>query len=639
MLRCLAAWMALFLGCFMGMSTALAQDHIVERSWAEDPAGQWSWSDARKQTTQPFEGTLNRGYGTGVLWLRLRIDPQAGEVMGGTDADLQDLVLRIRPAYLDDVQLFDPLAPDGHAGTVGDRHHPRLDPLPGSDFLWPISRGDAPRDIWLRLQSTSTRQIHVAVLPPRELALRVLQWNIVTSLYIGAVMVLLLWACLGFVLRRDVLMGWFALMNITACLFGLTSLGFMRGFWPIAWSAEALNLLGSFASVLVVGAGVAFHARFLREFRPAPWAMGLLDALLLLVLVNLVLVAWGNVSWALQSNMVTILLAPPICLLCAITGRVWADSPEGSKVPALTRKVLVTFYLGFLTIFALSSTTGLGWLPATEWTIYVSQVHTLVISLLLMLVLQYRAFKLDQQRQQTQLALKTTTLAVAHERQLREEQEKLLAMLAHEIKTPLATMHLRLDGQAKGVKEIRDAMRDMNSVIDRCLQALQLGDGRLSARFQTVDLVDVVRSAWSASAQPANVQLNVPKALPVETDPQLLFIVLSNLLDNAGKYAKPQTTIELACALEHDRQMPQASQTPQAVRVTVANVPGKAGWPDPTHVFDKYYRSPQAKRQSGTGLGLYLAQHLVQALGGQLSYVPDDEVVRFVVTLPLNRVA
>lgn len=629
-------WFALLgvlLGCLSSAGFAHAQDHIVERAWLEDPTGQLTWGQVQQRPMQPFEETLNRGFGAAVVWLRLRIDPQAGPATVQPGGGHSGLVLRIRPVYLDDIQVFDPLVPGGHVGTVGDRHHPRQDVLQGMDFLLPIARGDAPRDLWLRLQTTSTRQIHVAALPPSALVPVTLRWSISTSLYIGAVTVLLLWSIVNLVLRRDAMMGSFALMNLTAGMFGLTSLGFLRVFWPMAWSAEALNVLGSVSSVVVVGAGVLFHVRFLRDFRPAPWAMGLLYAMLALTLVNLTLLVLGRFTWALQSNIVTILLAPPICLLCAITGRVWSMVPDGTAEPALTRRVLVAFYLGFLGIFMLSATTGLGWLPATEWTIYVSQLHTLVSSVLLMLMLQYRAFVLDQQRQRSQLALETTTLQMTHERQLREEQEHLLAMLAHEIKTPLATMHLRLDTQAKGGREIRQAMRDMNGVIERCLQTQQMGDGQLAPEIRQHDLVDAVRAAVGSCSQPHRVQTHLPPTLPVQTDPQLLFIVLSNLLENACKYSASDTTIELQVLPQTD------PAAPQTVALALSNLPGKAGWPDPEHVFDKYYRSPQAQRQSGTGLGLYLVKSLAHTLGGKIAYAPTTQQVCFVLTLPASPTA
>lgn len=604
-----------------------AQDHIVERAWLEDPSGQMTLAEVQQHPMQPFIGTLNRGFGKPVVWLRLRIDPQ---VVHDDSSPSETLVLRMRPVYLDQIEVFDLLAPGGKVGVLGDRHHPRLDAMQGSDFLLAIPRGEAPRDIWLRLASTSTRQIHVVALHPGALVTEIMRWNIVTSLYLGVALILLIWAIIHGVLYREKRMASFALMQLTAILFGLSSLGFLRVFWPLAWSAETLNLLGSVFSVAVVGGGIGFHVLFLREFRPAGWAMGLLYTALALVAVNLVLLALGQVVWALQSNMVSILLAPLICLLCALTGRAWGEAAQGLAAPALSRPVLVVFYVGFLAIFVLASTTGLGLVQATEWTLYVSQLHTLVSSVLLILMLEYRAFILSRRRQQAQLLLEKTTLQVVYERQMREEQEKLLAMLAHEIKTPLATMHLRLDAQSKGGREIRQAMRDMNGVIDRCLQTLQMGDGRLTPRMQMHDLVGSVWAAVSACSQPERVQVQVPPPLRLVTDPQILFIVLSNLTENACKYSAPDSPIELHCSVV------EAPPGRPVARLELSNLPGQAGWPDPQHLFDKYYRAPQAQRQSGTGLGLYLVNSLTKILGGQITYQPDEKVVRFVLTLPLN---
>ena len=260
---------------------------------------------------------------------------------------------------------------------------------------------------------------------------------------------------------------------------------------------------------------------------------------------------------------------------------------------------------------------------------YISQLQTLVSSVLLMLMLQYRAYVLGQQRQQALLTWEKTSLQVAHERHMREDQEKLMAMLAHEIKTPLATMHLRLDSAAKGGGAMRKAMRDMDGVIERCMQSLQIGDRRLAPRLQVCDLADITQDAVSSCPQPGQVRPYLPPSLTVETDPQLLYLVLSNLLDNACKYAAPNTPIELHCSVVN------ALSAKPVARWELSNLPGKAGWPDSAQVFDKYYRAPQAQRQSGTGLGLYLVKSLMPTLGGQVVYQPDTTVVRFVLILPL----
>lgn len=73
------------------------------------------------------------------------------------------------------------------------------------------------------------------------------------------------------------------------------------------------------------------------------------------------------------------------------------------------------------------------------------------------------------------------------------------------------------------------------------------------------------------------------------------------------------------------------------VEIRVTNEPGEAGWPDPDRVFRKYYRSPGARRGSGSGLGLYLVAGLARMLGGAAEYRPTSAQVQFVVWLPEAR--
>ncbi len=123
--------------------------------------------------------------------------------------------------------------------------------------------------------------------------------------------------------------------------------------------------------------------------------------------------------------------------------------------------------------------------------------------------------------------------------------------------------------------------------------------------------------------------MDLPQHLHAHTDKQLLFIVLSNLLENACKYAPTDTPIRVRLQLvyAHD-------SSPTGLQLEVSNSPGNAGWPEADKVFEKYYRSPHARRQAGTGLGLFLVRNVVDILGGRIDYAPSNSEIRFVVQLP-----
>lgn len=612
-------WVLVWFGAVATVAQASEGDHIVERAWLEDRSGLLTPAEVRQLPTQAFTGVLSQGFGASVIWLRLRIDPHTHPA---PTREPERLVLRIRPVYLDHIQVYDDLAVGGEVGVTGDRFQPSREELEGLDFLLPIARGDAPRDIWLRLASTSTRQIHVQALNVDDLGRAGHRQALVFALYIGLVFAFATWSVVHWLFSRQAVVGAFGVAQSAALAYSLCSLGYLRAFWPEGWPAWWVDQASTLFSIVAVSTAIWFHVILIQEFDPPPWARRLHLGLLCLWPLKVLLLLAGWPILALQINMGEVLLAPWVFLVS--TGRSRAWNAAAAQRPVLARPVMLGFYALLVGMLALAALPGLGWTRSGEIALYIVQTHGLVTAVVVLVLLQYRAYKLSQNQRLTTLALERSRLQTLHERQVREDQSKLLAMLAHELKTPLATMQMRL---APGAVHIRHAIKDMNGVIERCLQTAQLSDGQLVARIQPTDLAGLLRDAVAACGQPARVQFQAPERLQVSTDRQLLFIVLNNLLENACKYAAPDSPIELKLTCHHEQ--------PGQIRIDIRNRPGPAGWPDPQQLFDKYYRSPHAKRQAGTGLGLYLTRSLVHTLGGQVHYVADATWVRFVVSLPI----
>ena len=326
--------------------------------------------------------------------------------------------------------------------------------------------------------------------------------------------------------------------------------------------------------------------------------------------------------------MTEVLVSPLVFLMAVMLSQGWSADHTGPR-PALARPVVVGLYALLVFVLVAAALPGLGWTTGDEIPLYVVQAHGLVTAFLVLMLLQYRAHVMQKQQRHTALALERSLLQTQQERSVREEQEKLLTMLAHELKTPLATMHMRLDATSSGSREIKQAIRDMDSVIERCVQTNQLGDRQLTAHFETVDVVNILKDATSSCNQPERIHMDLPTQLLAQTDKQLLFIVLNNLLENAFKYAEPKTPILVRLWSEQS-----LNSGVTGLQLEVCNIPGTAGWPDPDKVFDKYYRSPNARRQAGTGLGLFLVRNVVQILGGRIDYLPDVSRIRFLLQLP-----
>lgn len=610
---------ALALSLLCGCLPSTAGDHITDRAWTEDSTGQLTIEQVQKLPLAPYAGLLSRGYGESAVWMRLRIDPQLSPIQ---PSNSEHLILRIRPVYLDEITIYDPQGQPGWMARTGDLVHPRTDPMQGLNFLVPLPRGEQARDIWVRMKSTSTRQIDVQALNPDELGNIVRLEEVVSALYFGLVLIFTLWGATYWLFSREAIIGAFALMQGSAMMYAFFSLGFARSFWPLPWPAWLLSQSTSFWSISAVSSAVVFHVLMTHEFAAPKWLQRLLYGLVVLLPIKLILLFTGHSVDALQMNMVEVLVAPLVFLMAAMLGRGWRH-PDPEQRPVLNQTVSMAFYGSMTLLLLLAAMPGLAIGHANEFTIHIVQVHGLLTALIILLVLQYRAHVLQQKQRDDQLALKASQFQAQHERGVREEREKLLAMLTHELKTPLATMQMRVDPDARGQREIKQAIRDMNDVIERCLQTLQMSEHQLVTRIESCDVVDVLHEVTLACLQPWRIQLDAPPSLIVLSDRQMLFIIISNLMQNAIKYAAPDTPITV-----------QLFADAQGVHMRMTNQPGQAGWPDPQRVFEKYYRSPHAQRQTGTGLGLYLVKHILDSLGGRIALVPDPERVKFEVHWP-----
>jgi signal transduction histidine kinase len=107
----------------------------------------------------------------------------------------------------------------------------------------------------------------------------------------------------------------------------------------------------------------------------------------------------------------------------------------------------------------------------------------------------------------------------------------------------------------------------------------------------------------------------------------MLAIVLGNLLDNACKYSAANSRIRVM--LE-----PQTVEGRRGWLWSIRNEPGVAGLPDPAQLFMKYYRGAQARRLSGSGLGLFLVKSMLDLMQGHIAYAEVSGEVKFSIWLP-----
>ena len=213
----------------------------------------------------------------------------------------------------------------------------------------------------------------------------------------------------------------------------------------------------------------------------------------------------------------------------------------------------------------------------------------------------------------------------------REDQMQFMAMLNHELKTPMSVIRIATDTNTFPDKlkiAISRAIDDMSSVIDRCMQSdkLQHGNIKLSLSYLSID--EIIDTGIMNSSAPTRIEADVEKKLTVKTDIQLLNVILSNLIENALKYSPANEKIKMTA-----QQFPKNGSL--GVLINVSNSPGTSGIPNSKRVFEKFYRDAHSQSKTGSGLGLFIAKGFSKKIKGDLRMHATNHLITFELWIPL----
>jgi two-component system phosphate regulon sensor histidine kinase PhoR len=218
----------------------------------------------------------------------------------------------------------------------------------------------------------------------------------------------------------------------------------------------------------------------------------------------------------------------------------------------------------------------------------------------------------------------------------REARRLFSAAVSHELRTPLQrivglvdTLALPLsDGErAELVQAAEHEVQRMRELVDEMLllaaldrgqAALSEGDCDASAVAERVVASRVVRARQSGMT----LRVDAAEGLRVPIGEQLLEVVIGNVVDNALKYAGSGAEVEVGVRGRAGEVEIAVSDT--GVGIAPEHLP---------HVFERFFRGEQARSSPGSGLGLAVVKHIVEAHGGRAraeSRAGEGAVVRLV---------
>jgi PAS domain S-box-containing protein len=225
------------------------------------------------------------------------------------------------------------------------------------------------------------------------------------------------------------------------------------------------------------------------------------------------------------------------------------------------------------------------------------------------------------------------------------DKDQFLAMLAHELRNPLAPMRNAtelLRNPATAADERRHAedliarqIGNLSRMIDDLLDVSRITEGKIALRRETVALGEIISAAADATradcaAHRQQFVVSLPATpLFVDADATRLEQILGNLLGNACKYSGDGTRITLSAEAE------------TADEVTIRVTDNGSGIPPELlpHIFDLFVQSSRSldRLHGGLGIGLTVVRRLVNLHGGSIVATSGGEGkgTEFVIRLPL----
>ena len=234
----------------------------------------------------------------------------------------------------------------------------------------------------------------------------------------------------------------------------------------------------------------------------------------------------------------------------------------------------------------------------------------------------------------------------AHEAlvELDRAKSEFISNVSHELRTPLQSIRgftkLMLMGKVpdpETQKEFLSIMeresKHLSGLIEGLLDMSRLESGRFQIQKQRMSIENIISDAIGnfyslASERGVVIHMDILSALPeMEVDGERLGQVMFNLLSNALKFSPDSGDVTVKAEVKNSDLMVQVSDCGIGIPNEVM-----------PYLFQRFYRAKDPMARGGTGLGLYISKHIIEAHGGHIwveSKLGEGSTVSF--TLPLNQ--
>jgi len=225
---------------------------------------------------------------------------------------------------------------------------------------------------------------------------------------------------------------------------------------------------------------------------------------------------------------------------------------------------------------------------------------------------------------------------VAHDttkaKQLERLKQQFVAMVSHDLRTPLTSLSLFLEGMQKGLygeitdgamKRVTDSHGDISrliALINQLLDIDKLEAGKLSLNLGDNRIAEIVERSVASIRAVANrkkIELTIDaQDIGLEADGDRLVQVIVNLLGNAIHFSPEKSRVSISAKIAGENILGE-----EAIEVRIQDCGPGIKKEDQEKIFDRFSQldAPQGGRQkTGTGLGLAISKMIVEEHGGRL---------------------
>jgi K+-sensing histidine kinase KdpD len=158
------------------------------------------------------------------------------------------------------------------------------------------------------------------------------------------------------------------------------------------------------------------------------------------------------------------------------------------------------------------------------------------------------------------------------------------------------------------------SVQNINDIVDHCSTSQRLTYQNAQLSLTSVRVLPLIQQLldYYPPSHPITWHILTDED-QITTDATYLRVILHNLLNNAAKYATPDSDIRITL-----------SRNAAKLCITIDNDIQAHQLPDPERLYAAYYRAPSAQKVSGSGLGLFIVKSLVERLSGEIFYQQND---------------